>query len=562
MHDLVIRGAMVYDGLGNAGRTADVYVRDGRIADIGAPGQSAAQSIDADGLALMPGIVDLHTHFDAQVTWDRTMSPSPALGVTTAVMGNCGFGIAPCPANQREVMLKNLSVVEGMDLEALFGGVDWQFESFGQYMDQLRAVGPYLNTAVFAGHSVIRTAVMGEAASQEAQATPEQLAAMVALVRDAMRHGAIGFASSFSPNHSGYGGRPMPSTIATDHELHAMTDVLGQMGRGVFMMATGSRATPEYMEDIARRTGRPTFISTVLSMYSEGTPELGLTYYEKCSAAQARGNPVYMLTSCQPLSFDFSLRDPYILISHSAFDALNGLDQAGVKAVYSSLAFREQFRHNLAKPKTGVLFLGNWSQIEIGQAATEEFKRFDGQTFKQIGQALGKDPLDAFFDIALAEDLRTQFVGKFFNNNDAGVAPLLKHPAGVVTLSDAGAHLIYMCDAGFGLHFLGHWVRELGEFSLPEGIRRLTSHPADRFRIPDRGRLQVGAPADMLLFDPSTVGISKLRSVPDLPRGGSRMVRDPVGVHGVWVNGVMVHDGTQYAQLAHGPGAVLTEFAA
>lgn len=562
MHDLVIRGATVFDGLGNAGQTADVYVRDGRIAEIGASGQSAAQSIDAQGLALMPGIVDLHTHFDAQVTWDRTMSPSPALGVTTAVMGNCGFGIAPCPANQREVMLKNLSVVEGMDLDALLGGVDWRFESFRQYMDQLRDIGPYLNTAVFAGHSVIRTAVMGEAASQEAQATPDQLSAMVHLVRDAMQHGAIGFASSFSPNHSGYGGRPMPSTIATDHELQAMTDVLGEMGRGVFMMATGSRATPEYMEAVAQRTGRPTFISTVLSMYNEGTPELGLTYYEKCAAAQARGNPVYMLTSCQPLSFDFSLRDPYILISHSAFDALNGLDQAGVKAVYASRAFREQFRHNLANPKTGVLFLGNWAQIEIGQAATDEFKRFDGQTFKQIGQALGKDPLDAFFDIALAEDLRTQFVGKFFNNSDVGVAPLLKHPAGVVTLSDAGAHLIYMCDAGFGLHFLGHWVRELGEFSLAEGIRRLTSHPADRFRIPDRGRLQVGAPADMLLFDPSTVGISKLRSVPDLPRGGSRMVRDPVGVHGVWVNGVLVHDGTRYAELTHGPGAVLTEFLA
>ena len=560
MHDLVIRGATVFDGLGNEGKTADVYVSDGRVAQIGATGQQARQVVDADGLALMPGIVDLHTHFDAQVTWDRTMSPSPALGVTTAVMGNCGFGIAPCPANQREVMLKNLSVVEGMDLDALLGGVDWQFESFGQYMDQLRGIGPYLNTAVFAGHSVIRTAVMGEAASEQQQATPEQLNEMVALVRDAMQHGAIGFASSFSPNHSGFGGRPMPSTIATDQELSAMTDVLGEMNRGVFMMATGSRATPEYMEAIAKRTGRPTFISTVLGMYNEGTPALGLTYYEKCAAAQARGNPVYMLTSCQPLSFDFSMRDPYILISHNAFDAVNGLDLEQAKAIYASAEFREKFRQNLASPKTGVLFLGNWMQIEIGQAATAAYRQFDGQNFLQIGQALGKDPLDAFFDIALAEDLQTQFVGKFFNNNDAGVAPLLKHPAGVVTLSDAGAHLIYMCDAGFGLHFLSHWVRETGEFGLAEGIRRLTSHPADSFRISGRGRLLEGAAADMLLFDPATVGISKLRSVPDLPKGGSRMVRDSVGVHGVWVNGTLVHDGANYVELSRGPGHVLTQF--
>ena len=560
MHDLVIRGAQVFDGLGSPPKRADVYVKHGRISEIGSSGQAAKQTVDAQGLSLMPGIVDLHTHFDAQVTWDRTMSPSPALGVTTVVMGNCGFGIAPCPANQREVMLKNLSVVEGMDLQALLNGVQWDFETFPQYMAQLRALGPYLNTAVFAGHSVIRTAVMGELASEQVEPSPEQLSAMVGLVDEAMRAGAIGFASSFSPNHSGYGGRPMPSTIAPDHELQAMTNVLGQHQRGVFMMATGSRATPEFMESIASQTGRPTFISTVLSMYNEATPELGLTYYEKCSAAQARGNPLYMLTSCQPLSFDFTLRDPYILLSHSAFDAVQGLDLQAVKAVYADAQFRTRFRENLRTPKTGVLFLGNWAHIELGQARTAEFARFDGQTMQQIGQSLGKDPLDTFFDIAVAEDLQTQFVGKFFNNNDQGVAPLLKHPAGVVTLSDAGAHLIYMCDAGFGLHFLGHWVRETGHFDLAQGIRRLTSHPADRFRIPERGRLLVGAPADLLLFDPARVGISALQTRHDLPGGGARMVREPLGVHGVWVNGVQIHNGKHYIDLVRGPGEVLSQF--
>lgn len=212
MYDLIIRRAQVFDGLGNPGRLADVAVSDGVVVKVGVVEGSAKQVVEAKGLALMPGIVDLHTHFDAQVTWDPTLSPSPGLGVTTVVMGNCGFGITPCPAEHRETMMKNLSVVEGMDLNALMNGINWNFESFKEYMDQLRATKPYLNTALFVGHSVVRTAVMGEAGSENATPTAEQLEAMCQLVREAMRDGAIGFASSFSPNHSGYGGRPMPST--------------------------------------------------------------------------------------------------------------------------------------------------------------------------------------------------------------------------------------------------------------------------------------------------------------------------------------------------------------
>ena len=328
------------------------------------------------------------------------------------------------------------------------------------------------------------------------------------------------------------------------------------------MMATGSRATPEFMEAIARKTSRPTFISTVLAMYNDAMPDLALTYYDKCAQAQARGHPLYMLTSCQPLSFDFSLRDPYILISHSAFDRTRGLDEAGLCEVYASAGFRSVFRDNLRDPKKGVLFLGNWALVELGAAATSTWRRFDGQNIAQIGEALNQDPLDVFFDMAVQENLQTHFVGKFFNNNDDGVAPLLKHEAGVITLSDAGAHLIYMCDAGFGLHFLAHWVREKRVFSLAQGIERLTSHPAERFRIPHRGRLVQGSAADMVLFDPQTVGISRLRKSSDLPSGGSRMVRDPLGIYGVWVNGVQVHDGRAYQPMTRGPGEVLTQFMA
>ena len=560
MHDLLIRGADVYDGLGNPGRQADVAVDGGRISVIGKVTSPARETVEAGGLSLMPGIVDLHTHYDAQVTWDRTMSPSPALGVTTAVIGNCGFGVAPCPAPMRETMMKNLSVVEGMDLNALLTGVRWDFETFPEYMDQLRRTAPYLNTAVFAGHSVMRTAVMGEGASERADATAAELAEMRRLLREAMDAGAIGFASSFSPNHSGYGGRPMPSTIASDAELRALTGVLGEVGRGVFMSATGSRLTPALMEEIVAETKRPAYISTVLTMYNEAKPGLGQTYYDACNRAIERGHEVYILTSCQPLSFDFNLTDPYLLLSHSAFDAIKGVDAKDMPAIYAEPAFREKFRRDLRDPREGVLFLGNWERIEVNVTALPEHKQFEGMTVAAVARQLKVDPIDAFFDLALKENLKTYFVGKLFQNVDAGVAPLLKNPACVVTLSDAGAHLVYMCDAGFGLHFLAHWVRETGEFTLEEGIRRLTSDPAHRFRIPERGRLIEGAPADMLLFDPAEVGISRPRSVRDLPGGGSRMVRDSRGVHGVWVNGVKIHDGTNYVELERGPGQVLDKF--
>src|SRR5512134_4204313 len=536
MNDLLIRGATVYDGTGAPGRVADVAVKGGRFAEPG----PARETLDAGGLALMPGIVDVHTHYDAQVTWDPTLSPSVSLGVTTAVMGNCGFGIAPCPAPLRETMVRNLSVVEGMDLGALLAGTRWEFESFAQYLDALERVHPYGNVAVLAQHSTIRTAVMGEGASTRKEPTAEELARMRALVREALDAGAAGFASSFSPNHSGWGGQPMPSTIASDDELKALAGEL--QGQGIFVMATGPRATPEFMEEISAATGCPAFMVTVLTMYNRAAPERALTYYERCAAANARGREVYIHTSCQPLSFDFTLAEPYLLYSHDAFDRVKAAAPEARAAIYRDPAFRARFRENLANPKQGILFYGDWSQVEV-----------DGVPLLRL--AGGRDPLEVFFDLPVA----TPLVAKLYQNDDAGVAPLLRHPAGVVALSDAGAHLIYFCDAGFGLHFLAHWVRETGTFALEEGVRRLTSDPARKYRIAGRGEIRAGYGADFVLFDPRTVGLSPLERVQDLPGGGTRMIRKPVGVHGVWVNGVRVHDGQDYAQLAQGPGKVLRQ---
>jgi N-acyl-D-aspartate/D-glutamate deacylase len=545
MDDILIRSARVVDGTGAPAVTADVALRDGCIVEIGRLSRAAKRVVDADGLALMPGIVDVHTHYDAQITWDPTLSPSPSLGVTTAVIGNCGFGIAPCPQAQRETMLKNLSVVEGMDLQALLTGTRWSFESFPQYLEVLRRIRPYANVAALAGHSTIRTAVMGEEASTRAQARPEELARMQSMVREALQAGAIGLASSFSPNHAGFGGRPMPSTIASDEELRTLAQPLREANRGIFVMATGARATTEFMESIAADTGRPAFMVTVLTMHNDAAPGVAMGYYERCAAARARGHEVYIHTSCQPLSFDFTLRSPYLLYSHDAFDRVKAAAPETLAAIYSDPAFRERFRYNLAHPGNGLLFYGDWSKIEVEERPISE-----------LAQAAGKDPLDFFFDLPLD----TPLIAKLFQNNDAGVAPLLKHESGVLALSDAGAHLIFLCDAGFGLHFLRHWVRETGTFTLEEGVRRLTSHPAARYGIEDRGRIAPGMPADLLLFDPDRVGISALERCSDLPGGGTRMIRRPQGVHGVWVNGVQVHDGRDYVPLDAGPGEVLTRF--
>ena len=545
MLDLLIRGANVLDGSGRPGFVGDVAVQDGRVVE--SREKAAKRVVDAGGLALMPGIVDVHTHYDAQATWDPTLSPSVPLGVTTAVMGNCGFGIAPCPEAQRETVLRNLSVVEGMDVGALLSGTRWQFETFGEYLALLDRLRPYANVAVLAQHSTIRSAVLGEDASSRKTPSADEMATMKNLVKEAMAAGAIGFASSFSPNHSGWGGRPMPSTIAADDELLALADVLGEKRRGVFVMATGPRATPEFMESLAARIARPAFIVTVLTMYNRSQPERALQMYERCAQALARGREVYIHANCQPLSFDFSLREPYILYSHDAFAAVKAAKPEERGAIYRQKSFRERLRENFRNPGQGILFAGDWTQVERA-----------GVPVTKLAARAGKDPLDYVFDLPLDEPL----VAKLYQNDDAGVAPLLKHEAGVIALSDAGAHLIYFCDAGFGLHFLAHWVRETGTFGLEEAVRRLTSDPAAKYRIPKRGRIAPGYHADLVLFDPAEVGVSPLRRVRDLPGGGARMVREPRGVHGVWVNGTQVFDGRGTVALDSGPGAVLRQFEA
>jgi N-acyl-D-amino-acid deacylase len=561
MNDLVIRGAMVVDGLGHDPVRADVAVKDGRIVAVGAVGSDAAQIVDAGGLALMPGIIDLHTHYDAQVTWDPTLSPSPSLGVTSVVMGNCGFGIVPSPPHLRDMIMRNLAVVEGMDLAALRTGIDWQFESFGDYLAALRRCGPYANLAVLVGHSAVRTAVMGLDASVRKNPTGAELAEMKRLVAEAMDKGAIGLGASYSLNHSGWGGVPMPSTISDLSEFDALVGAMGAPGRGVVEISSGSSSV-ETMEKVAARHGRRIFMSTALALYNEEYPQRAIGMFDSCAAAQARGNELYIQITCQPLSFDFTLANAYPFFSHPAFDPIKAYDREQLKAVFRDPSFRARFRADLSNPRPGTVFQGNWQRVIVAAPVKPGNAGFADRTIAEIAQGSGRDPLDAMLDLGLDENLDTGFIGRFFNAVDDGVEPLVKHEAGVIALSDAGAHLIYLCYAGFGLYFLGHWVRERGAFDLAEGVRRLTSHQAALYGIPDRGRIAPGAWADLLLFDPATVGISAAQRVNDLPGGGPRTIRRPTGVHGVFVNGVKVFDGNAYVKLEKGPGMVLDRFVA
>jgi N-acyl-D-amino-acid deacylase len=559
MNDLVIRGAMVVDGLGHDPVQADVAVKDGRIAAIGTVSGKDAEVVDAGGLALMPGIIDLHTHYDAQVTWDPTLSPSPSLGVTSAVMGNCGFGIVPSPPELRDMIMRNLAVVEGMDLDALRAGIDWQFQSFGEYLAAVRRRGAYANLAVLVGHSAVRTAVMGNDASVRKQPTAAELAEMKRLVAEAMDQGAIGLGASYSLNHSGWGGVPMPSTISDVSEFDALVGAMGGPGRGVVEISSGP-IVPAAMEEIAARHGRRIFMSTALALYNEQYPTRAIGMFDACAAAQARGNELYIQITCQPLSFDFTLASAYPFYSHPSFDPIKAYDREQLKAVFRDESFRERFRADLRTPRPGTVFQGNWDRIIVAAPVTPQHAGLADRSIAEIVHGTNRDPLDAMLDLGLDEDLDTGFIGRFFNAVDDGVEPLVKHKAGVIALSDAGAHLVYLCDAGFGLYFLGHWVRERGAFDLPEGVRRLTSHQAGLYGIPDRGRIAPGAWADLLLFDPATVGISASRRVNDLPGGGPRTLRDPNGVHGVFVNGVKVFDGKEYALLDRGPGQLLDRF--
>ena len=557
MHDLIIGNAKVFDGLGNPGVDADVAVTGGKIAAVGRDLGAARERIDAQGLALMPGIIDNHTHYDAQVTWDPMLNPSPRMGVTTAILGNCGFTIAPCRPADRDLVMRNLTHVEGMSLAALREGIRWDFESFPEYLDMLerRGVGP--NVACFVGHSSVRTYVLGEDAPKRA-ATPAEVEKMRALVLEGMRAGACGFSTTSSGQHNGENGIPMPSRLADQAELQALCGSLREVGRGVLMITKGLGTPVPMLEELSARAGRPFIVAALL--HSNMAPEATFEDLEQIGAATRRGNRMYGAVACTPLVFEFTMHEPYVFEGLASWKRAMTVHGEEAKRLYADAGFRDGVKRELAE-RGRRLFNGEWEKIFVTQAARPENAGLEGKSVAALGAQRGVHPLDAMLDIAVSEDLDTTFIATLLNSDEDAVGRMIQDENSLLSLSDAGAHLTFLCDAAFGLHFLGHWVRSRKLMPIEQAVRRLTSHPAEVFGIRDRGRIVPGAWADLMLFDPATVGRGPARRVRDLPAGASRLDTDPVGLHGVWVNGVRVADGKGFVPGLQPSGKLLREFA-
>ena len=556
--DILFRHAQLFDGSGADPVVGDLAVTQGRITAMGAhlPVQ-AKQVIDATGLALMPGIIDSHTHFDAQITWDPCVRPSPALGVTTAVIGNCGFAIAPCKPKDRDITMRNLTQVEGMSLDVLRQGIHWDFETFPEYMAMLRRQGSAVNVAAYVGHSSVRTWVMGDEATKRA-ATAEEIERMAQIIREAMAAGAIGFASSTSPAHNGEGGLPMPSRLASDDEMMALIKAMGEQGRGIYMVTKGGQMPVPFLEEMSAQSGRPVMIAALL--HNSTNPQTVFNDLQAITEANQRGRRLIGQVSCCPLTMDFTFLSPYPVEGLHSWKPALGIRDAALHQVLADKGFRDSVRAELASTSTFRLFNNEWDKVHVVETTTPPNARYEQRSIADIARELGQDPLDTALDIALSEDLKTVFTAQLLNSDVEAVGRMLNHPHSLISLSDAGAHLTFFNDAGFGLHLMGYWARELGQMTMAEAVRQITSLQADVMGIRERGRLQVGWAADLMLFDPTTVNRSAKKRVFDLPGGAARLNTDAVGVRGVWVNGQLVANETGLVSQPPMAGELLTEF--
>lgn len=561
MLDLTIRNARICDGLGNPIREGSIGIKDGRIEALGPALAEGRENLDAGGFVLAPGIVDLHTHFDAQLTWDAFATPALDLGVTTVVIGNCGFTIAPCRPQDRDQTLRNLTHVEGMPLEALRAGVDWSFETYPQYLDALERMGSVPNVASFVGHSSVRTWVLGKDASTRA-ASKDEVGEMKRLVKEAMQVGAVGFATSTLEQHNGENGVPMPSRLADEHEMLELTGALGEAGRGVFMLTKGMKTTVPWLEKIAASNGRPVMVAALF--VDPNDPERVFREFGEIAQARSRGRELWGQVGCFPLGMEFTLAHPYPL---EAFLAWRPAIEAGSSEAYRRILADSSFRSAI-KAEAGTKGVPNrfsyrtLEHLALKEPSRPENRRYVGKIVAGLASEAGKDPFDWWFDFALDGEMDALWDCKLFNTDEEQVKHLLRREDAAIALSDAGAHLSFLCDAGFGLHLFGHWVRERGDLTLEQAVQSVTSRAADVYRIKDRGRLVPGAWADMILFDPAAVGRGEKRRVFDLPAGSGRVHTPAVGLRGVWVNGQRAIDENGARRDCGKPGRLLRDFQA
>ena len=551
-YDLIIKNGTIIDGTGAFRRRADVAVKDGKVAEIGKVTDGASETIDASDLIVSPGFVDPHTHYDAQICWDPLVSCTSWHGVTTVVMGNCGVGIAPCKPAAREVAAWDLVNVEAIPFEALSKGITWEWETFPEFIAAAERRGAGINLAFLAPLTPFRHYVMGEE-SMEREATSDETARIAGLLREAVDAGAFGFSTTTLPQHIGYQGRPLACRLASSDELKAYANVLRDAGRGAIEVAltrrSGRMSEDEQglLEFLLDESGRPV---TWLAMASRpDNPEASADTLRRLEPLIKRGGVPQVL--CKPFVVQMDLRNPFSFADMEMWGPVFNQPHEKQKAFYRDPAFRGAFREELKRPH---LFQGKWNRVEVLEVANPTLKQYERKTVGEIAEQRHEDPLDTFFDLALDDDLNIQYTMQQYH--EEGIQRLIKDPRTMIGLSDGGAHVNMLCDAGYCTYLLGTWVRERQALTLENAIKRITSEPADFFGIKDRGRLKVGLPADVAIFDERKVGSAKrARMQSDLPGGGRRLVMPAEGIEYTIVNGdILYKNGNHSGYL---PGQVL-----
>jgi len=539
-YDLLITNGTLVDGTGGPRYKGDVAVQGGRIAALGKTDGSAATVIDAAGKIVSPGFVDPHTHYDAQITWDRVLSSSAEHGVTTVVMGNCGVGIAPCKPSDREWLTEDLVTVEGIDKEVLAEGIQWEWETFAEYLNAAERRGSALNLAFLAPITPLRTYVLGAQANERA-ATPAETQKIAAMLFEAMQAGAWGFTTTANRQHIGHSGKPLAARLASRDELAAYAGVLKQLRRGVIELALTKRyaTLAEDEEDLLKflldSGERPVTWLSLSNLVEK--PGAAKEILDRVEPLIRRGGIPQILT--RPFVFDMNLRRPFMFTEMNTARPLFDAAFEKQMTIYADPAFRTAFKEELKQSRKWGGVVRNTTVVSV---VNPDLKKYEGCTVGEIADERGQDPNDAFFDLAVADNLQIKFVVPRANTDPEQLADMVRDSRTLIGLSDAGAHLDMLCECGYPTYLLAHWVREKRALSLERAVQRITSEPADFFGFKDRGRLKSGAAADIVIFDENTVS-SPLRptAVKDLPAGGTRLYCKAEGISRVIVGGQEIY---------------------
>ena len=569
--DLLIRNGTIVDGSGAARYPGDVAVQDGRIVEIGRVRSAAERVIDADGLVVAPGFVDGHTHMDAQVAWDPIGSCSCWHGVTTVIMGNCGFALAPCRPEEREWFARCLTAVEDIPTEAMLAGIDWTWETFPEYLATVERLPKAINYGAYIGHSALRMYVMGKRALSE-PATEEDLARMTAAVTEAIRAGAMGFSSSRSTTHVTPDDTPVASRIAEWSEVDRLVGAMGELGAGIFQVGPdisggpAQRAFLARLKRVALESGRPVMFGTISSRQgADPNPwTYQLEYLDECAAAGAR---VWGQTTTRSINAIFSLKSYLPFDVLPAWRELRRLPLAEQKQRLADPATRRALVAEEArmKPRDNVFQGGGAATTDPRKPDYDNLyamKDVDWQdpTVAQLAAARGQHPVEVMIDLALANDNQV-FVQPLVNEHPDHVLGMLRHPRTLATFSDSGAHVCQEMGSSLQTHMLSYWVRARQAFTLEQAVRKLSFDNAAAWGLADRGLLKAGYRADLVLFDPARVKPAMPTVEADLPGGAHRLVQKAEGIAATIVNGeVTLENGKSTGRLPgallRGPGAV------